>query len=81
MLRNSAFSIALTSVYLLVFVGLLHQEVSLRLIMLLFSLGPFLLVWMIWTVLKDGRYSGGHLGPDRDWGYQDRRNEDLGTFS
>lgn len=81
MLRNSAFSIALTSVYLLVFVGLLHQEVSLRLIMLLFSLAPFLLVWMIWTVLKDGRYSGGPLGPDREWGYQDRRNEDLGTFS
>ncbi|HEY1006580.1 MAG TPA: hypothetical protein VGD92_05345 [Sphingobacteriaceae bacterium] len=81
MLRNPAFSIALTSIYLLVFVVLLHQEVSLRLIMLLFSLAPCLLLWMVWTVLKHGRYTGRPLGSDREWGYQDRRNEDLGTFS
>lgn len=81
MLRNPAFSIALTSIYLLVFVVLLDLELSVRLIMLFLSLAPFLLLWMVWTVLKDGRYSGEPLGRDCEWGYQDRRNEDLGTFS
>ena len=80
MFRNPACSIALTSIYLLVYVALLHTGLSLQLVMLLFSVSPILLLWMVYTVLKYGRYTGPSLHAGQEWGYQDRRHEDLGSF-
>ncbi|HEY1007489.1 MAG TPA: hypothetical protein VGD92_09910 [Sphingobacteriaceae bacterium] len=80
MFRNPAFSIALASIYLVGYVTVLNSGISLQLMLLLFSVSPILLLWMVYTILKYGRYAGPSLGPDREWGYQDRRSEDLGAF-
>ncbi len=80
MFRNPACSIALTSIYLAGYVTLLYAGISLPVVLLLFSFSPVLLLWMVYSILKYGRYTGPSLGPDREWGYQDRNPESLGTF-
>lgn len=44
------------------------------------SIGPFLMVWMVYSVLKYGNYKGSELAKEEEWGYADKKKEDLKTF-
>ena len=37
----------------------------------LFAAGPFLMGWLVWTVLHDTKVSQRDLSPGAEWGYQD----------
>jgi hypothetical protein len=80
MFRKPAFSITLTSIYLLVYLILLQVAVPLQLMLLLLAVSPFLLLWMFYTVLRYGKYTGTELKDDQEWGYEDRSKGDLATF-
>jgi hypothetical protein len=45
----------------------------------MFLVSPFLLIWMVVTVLKSGKYEGPELG-ENEFGYQDKNKDDLGIF-
>lgn len=51
--RNSLFWVWLTTIYLVLFVALVTSGFGLQIAMLMFSLSPILIVWMVIRVLKD----------------------------
>jgi len=71
MLRNDRLSVGIVTVYLLFYSTLLQFEATRAygFIMLVFS--PLLLCWMVYTILKYGKYTGSELG-SREFGYQDK---------
>ena len=80
MLKNPVFAAVFTTFYLVAYYVLFHYEASLKLLGTMFLLSPALLIRMIYTVLKYGRYDGPELGKDEEFGYQDRKKETLGVF-
>jgi hypothetical protein len=38
----------------------------------MFAASPFLVIWMAYTIMKYGKYSGPDLD-DKEWGYQDEQ--------
>ena len=42
--------------------------------------GPFLIIWMVYSVLKFGKYKGPALEEEQEWGYADKKREELDTF-
>jgi hypothetical protein len=50
------------------------------LVISIFCISPFLMIWLVLTILKDGVYKGPELPPGEHWGYQDRKNEELNVF-
>ena len=70
MLRNDTFAVAFVTAYLFLYLLLSQYGSTLfyGTIMLLFS--PVLIVWMVYTVLKYGKYDGPELG-DKEFGYLD----------
>lgn len=48
-------------------------------VLYLFLASPVLVIWLVMTVLMHGRYNGKSLG-DREFGYQDKEDDELGTF-
>ena len=47
---------------------------------IMFILSPFLLIWMIISVLRSKNFTGKDLEEKEEWGYADKRKEDLGMF-
>lgn len=41
---------------------------------------PPLMLWLVYTVLRHGKYDGKELQEDEEWGYEDKKKEDLGMF-
>jgi len=79
MMPKDVFSAVFVTAYLLIYCELLQFESTkgIAFLMLLFS--PFLLLWMVYTVLKHGQYNGKELGKE-EFGYQDIDPEELKTF-
>jgi hypothetical protein len=79
MLRNDFFSVCFVTVYLFIYIGPPQFEPAITycIIMLLFS--PILICWMVFTVLKYGKYEGPELGYE-EFGYQDKSKDELGIF-
>jgi hypothetical protein len=46
----------------------------------LFAVSPFLLIWMVISVLRSDSYTGKELEDNDEWGYADKGKEDLGIF-
>jgi len=38
----------------------------------MFSISPFLVVWMAYTIIRYGPYNGRELKEDEEYGYQDK---------
>lgn len=72
MLKNSSFSITAVTVYLVVYCILLRIESTQSIGVLMFVISPFLLIWMVYTILKYGVYTGRELAEDEEYGYEDR---------
>ena len=47
---------------------------------IIFFLSPFLIIWMVYSVLRYGKYNGKPLEEDEEWGYADKEKKDLGVF-
>ena len=47
---------------------------------LIFLSSPFLIIWMIYAVLRFGKSSGKSLEKDEEWGYADKEKNDVGVF-
>jgi hypothetical protein len=71
-MKNYKFSTAFVTLYLIVYNILLRLEVSFSLSLFMFSLSPFLVVWMVYTILKYAPYNGRELKEDEEWAYGDK---------
>ncbi|GEO12158.1 hypothetical protein [Segetibacter aerophilus] len=70
-MKNYKFATAFVTLYLIVYTVLLRLKVPLNISLFMFSLSPFLVVWMVYAVLKYAPYINRELNDDEEWGYQD----------
>lgn len=70
----------LVTAYLIVYTILHQAGASFKLLGVMFILSPFLVIWMAYTILRYGSYTGKELAEDEEWGYQDKNKNDLGVF-
>ena len=47
---------------------------------LLFSIFPFLFLWIVFSILKYGKFEGKELEKEEEWGYADKDKNELGVF-
>lgn len=71
MIRIDNLSVAIASLYALVYVILIQFEATFKIGFIMLMFAPFVLVGMVYAVLKYGRYDGRELGDD-EYGYQDK---------
>lgn len=79
MLRNDTFSVVFVTLYVFIYCVLLQFDSTLSFAIGMLFFSPFLIFWMIYTILKYGKYNGKGLGND-EFGYQDKNKDDLGVF-
>ncbi|MFY7652395.1 MAG: hypothetical protein ACOVQE_06810 [Chitinophagaceae bacterium] len=70
----------IVTIYLLVYTILHQVGASATLISVLFIFSPFLVGWMVYTILKKGAFKGKELTNDEEFGYQDKEKDSLGIF-
>ncbi|MES2373783.1 MAG: hypothetical protein V4557_14480 [Bacteroidota bacterium] len=76
MLRNDVFSAGFVTIYLILYCLMLQFDNTKNYGMMMLLFSPFLICWMVYTVLKHGKYSGRQLG-DEEFGYQDKPKDEL----
>ena len=80
MLKNPSFVVVLVTVYLLIYTVLFQTMASMDTLLTMFFISPFLVIWMVYVVLKYGQFNSKELDEDEEWGYCDRSRDALGTF-
>ena len=48
--------------------------------MYMFLFSPLIVLWLVYTVIRHGRYTGRELDEQEEFGYQDREKDSLGMF-
>jgi len=71
-MKNYKFATVFVTLYLVVYTVLLRLVVSLSIPLFMFSISPFLVVWMAYTILKYSPYNEPELKEDEEYGYQDK---------
>ncbi len=74
MLRNAGFAIAFVTLYLLVYTLLIQFPAGFTAGLIMLMISPFLVCWLVYTVLKYGIYTGPELG-NKEFGYEDKPGE------
>ena len=62
------------------FLIFVNPEPAMAVINIISLCGPLLIVWMVYSVLKFGKYKGTDLKENEEWGYADKSKDDLGVF-
>jgi len=78
MLRKPSFAVTVVSGILILYCFLVNRNSPLG--YFIFSISPFFLLWMAYTILRFGTYNGKELTPDEEWGYQDKDRDELGVL-
>jgi hypothetical protein len=76
MTRNDIPAVYIVTIYLVAYFILLQIESAAVFAMLMLLFSPVLICWMVYVVLKHGKYSGPGLGDD-EFGYQDKQKKDI----
>lgn len=71
MLKNPGYITFISTLYAIIYVLVLQFERSSFLTLILFSLSPFIILWLAYTIIRYGSYQGKDLKQDEHWGYQD----------
>ena len=80
MLRNPKLAVVFVSAYLAAYCIILLAGYG-NLASVMFMLSPALVIWMVITVLKQGKYTGTPLiKQDEEWGYEDKKRESLHDY-
>lgn len=73
-MKQANTAVIIVSVYLLIYTVFAHMPSMEWLTPAMYMLSPFLVIWMVYTVLKKGEYNGPEMAPDQEFGYQDRND-------
>jgi hypothetical protein len=74
-----SFSVLFASIYLLLYFIFCQVNGTAGIAIMMFFLSPFVILWMVYSVLKYGKYNGKGLETE-EFGYQDKNKEELGVF-
>jgi hypothetical protein len=78
-MTRASFSVLFASIYLLIYFIFCQLNGTAGIAIMMFFLSPFVIIWMVFSVLKYGKYNGKELDAE-EFGYQDRKKEELGVF-
>jgi len=78
MLRKPNIAVTATSIILVIYCFLLGRNSSIA--YFIFSISPFLVLWMVFTVIRFGIFKAKELNEDEEWGYADKNKEELGVL-
>jgi hypothetical protein len=70
-LKHEYIVIGAVSLILIFYTALAVWGIFPGLVLMLFSLSPVLVIWMVWVVLKHGTYNGPELKEGEEFGYAD----------
>jgi len=79
-MKKPALVTAIVTAYLVLYYILFHAGVSENILILLFIVSPFLMIWLVVTILKYDQSPTTDLPENEEWGYSDRDKDSLGTF-
>ena len=79
MINKDIVAIYFVTIYLIVYIILMHFETTVEYAIVMSLFSPLLICWMVYSVLRHGKYNGPELGDD-EFGYQDKTKDDLGVF-
>ena len=77
MMYNAVRAVIIMTAYLVIYIVLFAIKAPHQILAVLFLLSPFLVVYTVYTVLKDQRFKYPELGPQEEWGYFDRPRETI----
>jgi hypothetical protein len=77
MLRNPLFATVFVTLFLVIYHLFFQWGMPQDILSVLFILSPFLMIWMVVTILKHGKYNGAELKENEEWGYQDRQQTNI----
>ncbi|MGI8638308.1 MAG: hypothetical protein ACR2KZ_23185, partial [Segetibacter sp.] len=66
-MKNYKFRTAFVTLYLVFYTVMLRLEISITMSLLMFSISPFLVVCMVYTMLKYAPYNGRELKDDEEY--------------
>jgi hypothetical protein len=71
-MKNYKFSTVIVTAYLVVYTFLFQAEAPLPVLAWMFVISPFLVIWMAYTILRYGGFTGRELHDNEEWGYDDK---------
>jgi membrane protein implicated in regulation of membrane protease activity len=74
------FSVYIVTALLVLYSILISLNAPVQVTGFLFFISPFLLIWMVITILKSNTHNEKDLAEDEEWGYADKKKEGHGTF-
>ena len=80
MLKKPVFAVIITTIAVVLYNILPQLTHSFTLAGIIFIASPFLMGWMVYTILKHGKYNGKELDDKEEWGYQDTSRDQFGMF-
>jgi len=78
-MNRSTFAIAFSTLYLLLFLVAVQLGYS-TLTWILFLLCPFNILYLAYSVIRYGKYTGTELKENEEWGYEDIDKDEVGTW-
>jgi hypothetical protein len=79
-MKREVLVISLVTIYLIIYSIIAFLEINVNLVFILFAISPFLVIWMVISVLKSTGTTVEELKEGEEWGYQDKSKEQLGIF-
>jgi hypothetical protein len=70
--RKELIPVWVVSIILLVYSFLIVAGSSSPVISLIFFVSPFLMIWLVYNVIRHGEYKGPEFKENQEWGYADR---------
>lgn len=78
MLRKPNIAVIVTSIILVIYCLLLGSNSPIA--YFIFTISPFLVLWMAYTVIRFGVFKAKELRENEEWGYADKDKEELGVL-
>lgn len=79
-MKRDTLAAVIVTIYLVVYTVLFHTDAPLPILGSMFLLSPFLVLWMVYTILRHGKFEGKELAEGEEWGYCDKKKSELGMF-
>lgn len=77
---NAKSTVGTVTLYLVAYIVLFFSGCSMPLLACMFLVSPFLIIGMVYIVLKDDSCQYPELNEGEEWGYRDRAKKTLGLF-
>jgi hypothetical protein len=72
MLRNPVLATVSSTCYLTIYVILLSVEKYWDIAFSMFLFSPVVVIWLVYTIVRYGKYTGKELEAGQEYGYEDR---------